>query len=92
MFCNQFVGFIIQWLFFDATAVRHGLGCSTNILFIHSGLLRRLEFFFFLVVLPMHLLGGLDPLLHAKTWKQVAVEGSESVIMKVVCLIINHLN
>ena len=31
----------------NAIVVRHGLGCSTNIHFIHSGPLRRPEFFFF---------------------------------------------
>jgi hypothetical protein len=41
--------FILQKSSFtsNATAVRHGLGCSMNKHSIHSGLLRRPEFFFF---------------------------------------------
>ena len=38
----------------NATAVRHGLGCSTNIHFIHSGLLRRLEFLLLLAQPSKH--------------------------------------
>ena len=35
----------------NTSAVRHGLGCSTNIHFIHSGLHQRPKFFFFLFLL-----------------------------------------
>ena len=47
-----------KWTYFvsgfhAAIDVRHGLGCFTNIHFIHSGLLRRPEFFSFFFFISM---------------------------------------